>query len=315
MKTITVSRKRTLLAVVSVIVTWICASPVTYGQEYIKRYDFTDFDRIEIVQHNQNNWRHFISGNACRIEVNIIRSEEFMVELHVEEERFSGLYAVEQAGNTLKIISFHIPENSGKVKEAPTAELTVRMPAFRKMDISGIARVSMSGEFTAEDVAISMKGATGLEGLDIKSGAFLLDASGATEISHITAAAGTCTVTASGAAKISGMDIHAESGNCIITASGAASISGMDIYAGNASMTMKGASRADIGICADSFRVSTGGAGRIHAEGEVKGTMNVDASGASSVRAENVRCGNAIVTTSGAASVKVNTRGDDLTGI
>ncbi len=202
----------------------IVKSSIGAGNGVTKEMDFSDFTNIEV-------------GYACKVE--IIRSDSYRVTITSSKKLFDYI-DVAKSGNTLKI---SLKPLHSRFQLRPTLEARIDMPALNKLRLAGAVRGIVRGFSSQEGFDLNLSGASRLD-IDMETGEAKLEVSGASRLNG-NMKAGDAEFTLSGASRAA---LNGLANNAVLSAWGASRLDLSDFALNDASIHLKGASRAAIHV-------------------------------------------------------------------
>jgi PBP1b-binding outer membrane lipoprotein LpoB len=199
----------------------------TGGRE-TRQYDYRDFTKVDI---------------SSAFDYEIRQSDTYSISITASSNLFDDI-KVTKRGRTLVIGREAIGFHWAGFRHNPNVEAVITMPQLHSLDGSGATDGIVADFNSAENLDISLSGASSLELVDVSAGNTVFDLSGASQVEGDIAAQ-TIEFDLSGASKIQ-MEGSAES--MVVDASGASSLKLADFKVKDAHIALSGASDSTINL-------------------------------------------------------------------
>lgn len=270
-----------------------------------------------------NSW----SGRRCcnwpDITINVTKGDRYKVSVDISDPEYRDIVYVEKSGNCLLVRSRGL-QSRGRRYDSPKVVVNVQTPELEYLDLSGTAKVNVSGQFSSDAFDAVVSGAAQLRGLDVKVRYATLGMSGASSLDDVNISASEkCKMNVSGAGEICGIDVKSEyieiyasgaskirsadfrSDRFDMDASGAASISGYTLL-GEVSMGLSGAAAFRCTGCMSVADVRLAGAADLEFSMDACGRqLDLECSGGSSANLESAPFRDVNVSAYGASRASV----------
>jgi len=233
-------------------------SAIDTGSVVTREMDFSDFANVEV---------------DCAFRVEITHSDSYRVTVTANKKLFDHI-DVTKSGNTLRVSLklFHL-----RFYMRPILEVRIAMPILNRLRLAGATRSMVRGFSSQEGLDLNLSGASRLD-VDMEAGEAKCEVSGASRVSG-SMKVGDAEFTLSGASRA---ELSGSANNVILSAWGASKLDLADFTLNDASVHLKGASRAMINVNGK-LDLDMSGASRLNYIGDPT-LRDVSVSGASRLR-------------------------------
>lgn len=294
------------------------------------KYNYADFDRISVKVKDDTLsttifGRTVSSGNKneCTPVVNIVKGDEYRVDLDISDDSYVDICDVDLSGSELKVTVIYTKQAT---KANPKIEFTICTPVLAGLNAYGTCDVKTDGSFeTPGKFHLGMSGAANLYGLNISAGDATLKTSGSSNLYDIDIVSeGYISINSSGASNLKRTNFKAEktelsfsgssklsngvlkSDKIELTFSGASNLSGVELSSDTIELKLSGSSRAGIKVDVRKGRFILSGASQASVSSLSEDTFaeNVDitVTGSSKGKFSDLYAKNATVKVSGCSS-------------
>lgn len=206
--------KRTFIATMTLAALFLNLSLTARAET--RKYDYTGFNRISVkITENRNyttigGWTvsrgHRID---CTPVVNIVKDNEYGVEMNINDEDYAGICDVSLSGSELEV-TVTFDKKSGKAKL--DIEFTIHTPVLTELTAGGNCDIKTDGSFeTPGDFDLKLSGAADLYGLNLSTSDATIKMSGASGVKDVEITADNrIEFTISGASGLSGAKLRAD---------------------------------------------------------------------------------------------------------